>query len=532
MTDANVNEGARGAKTLYLDCQTGIAGDMFVAALLDLGGAPAEAAVRRMLASLSVGGFAVEVLRRKLSGIDCCDFDVVLDTAHENHDHDMAYLHGGEDHLREHEHEHEHCHCHGDDAETTRHHHGHASEHGCCHHHEHVDGHDADHYHAGSHAHDHAHEGPHAHHHHHHEHRGLADIMAIIDAAEMTPAARAFARKTFDILAHAEAKAHAVPLDEVHFHEVGAVDSIADVLSAAVLVDFLGIGRAVVPVLVDGHGSIRCQHGIIPVPVPATLNVCTAHGLPLAPGDVEGELVTPTGAALVAALGPAFELPTRYAVRAVGLGAGKRAYSRPSILRAMLIDELPQVVGGSHAGGQDGLVSASCEAASRTTPAPAASTATDAAMLPHETRAPHTVVKLECEIDDASPEVLAYAADRLREAGAREVHWLSVFCKKGRPAWQLQVVCAEADVERMQRIVFSETTTNGIRLQHMERACLERRFERAETPWGEVAIKVATLLDGTERAKPEFEDCAALAREHGIPLQQVMQAALAAYRAQ
>ena len=141
--------------------------------------------------------------------------------------------------------------------------------------------------------------------------------------------------------------------------------------------------------------------------------------------------------------------------------------------------------------------------------------------LSRETDAPETIVKLECDIDDASPEVLAYAADRLREAGAREVHWLSLYCKKGRPGWQLQVICSHEDIERLQ------TTTNAVRRQVMERVCLPRRFEQVATPWGEVAVKVATLPDGSERAAPEYEDCARLAREHNVPLQRVMQAAQA-----
>lgn len=148
--------------------------------------------------------------------------------------------------------------------------------------------------------------------------------------------------------------------------------------------------------------------------------------------------------------------------------------------------------------------------------------------LSRETDAPETIVKLECDIDDASPEVLAYAADRLREAGAREVHWLPLYCKKGRPGWQLQVICTHEDIERLQTIIFLETTTNGIRRQVMERVCLPRRFERVATPWGEVSVKVATLPGGSERAAPEYEDCARLAREHDVPLQRVMQAAQSA----
>ena len=148
--------------------------------------------------------------------------------------------------------------------------------------------------------------------------------------------------------------------------------------------------------------------------------------------------------------------------------------------------------------------------------------------LSRETDAPETIVKLECDIDDASPEVLAYAADRLRAAGAREVHWLPLYCKKGRPGWQLQVICAREDIGRLQTIIFLETTTNGIRRQVMERVCLPRRFERVGTPWGEVSVKVATLPDGSERAAPEYEDCARLAREHDVPIQRVMQAAQSA----
>lgn len=426
--------GTRRGKTLYLDCQAGIAGDMLVAALLDLGGKPALERLTQMLEKLSLEGFSVAVTRVKKAGIDCCDFDVKPDAAHENHDHDMAYLHG-----------------------------------------------------LGDTSHDHDH---------HHAHRGLAQVEQVIDAASLSERARGLARDAFRILARAEAKAHGLPIDQVHFHEVGAVDSIVDVLAAAFLIDDLDIERAIVPALTDGHGAIRCQHGVIPVPVPATLNICLAHGLPLSSSSVEGELVTPTGAALVAALEPEFSLPERYTIRAVGLGAGKRSYERPSILRAMLIEELHAHVGA-----------APCE------PRPS---------LSAETQAPNCIVKLECDIDDCSPEVLAYAAERLREAGAREVHWLPIFCKKGRPAYQLQVIVEPSDVSRMEEIILSETTTIGIRRLQMERTCLPRAIESVETPWGDVLVKTVRLPDGTRRTTPEYEACAAIARDKGVALQTVM----------
>lgn len=426
----------RRGKTLYLDCQAGIAGDMLVAALLDLGGKPALERLTQMLEKLSLEGFSVSVTRVKKAGIDCCDFDVKLDAAHENHDHDMAYLHGLGDTSHDHDHDH------------------------------------------------------------HHAHRGLAQVEQVIDAVPLSERARGLARDAFRILARAEAKAHGLPIDQVHFHEVGAVDSIVDVLAAAFLIDDLDIERAIVPALTDGHGTIRCQHGVIPVPVPATLNICIAHGLPLSSSSVEGELVTPTGAALVAALEPEFSLPERYTIRAVGLGAGKRSYERPSILRAMLIEELDARVG----------------AAARE-PRPS---------LSAETQAPNCIVKLECDIDDCSPEVLAYAAERLREAGAREVHWLPIFCKKGRPAYQLQVIVEPSDVSRMEEIILSETTTIGIRRQQMERTCLPRAIESVETPWGDVLVKTVRLPDGTRRTTPEYEACAAIARDKGVALQTVM----------
>lgn len=478
---------ARG-KTLWLDCQSGIAGDMLVAALLDLAEDPevAERAVRAALGSLPVDGFSIEVGRVSRVGISCLDFDVVLDGAHENHDHDMEYLHGADGHR-----------------------HGHGRSRG------HDRGHDHDPAHDPAYAHDpaHVHECGHPHGR-SHVHRNLADILALIDGAAMAPAARAFARRAFGILAEAEAEAHGVPVDQVHFHEVGAVDSIADMLAAAVLVDLLGIEHAVVPVLVEGSGTVRCQHGVMPVPVPATLGICRAHGLPLAPCDVQGELVTPTGAALVAALSPSFELPARYTVSRMGLGAGKRAYTRPSILRAMLIDELPDA-GRTAAGRVDRAVADSTDRHhGRRRP-----------HLSSETNPPVSVCKLECDLDDMTGEQMAHAAERLRDAGAREVHWAPIFAKKGRPAYELRVLCAPDEAERIGETMLLETSALGVRRCVMERAVLPRRLEVRETAYGPITVKCATLPDGSERVTPEYEDCAAAARRTGAPLATVMDAA-------
>lgn len=295
-------------KILYLECSSGISGDMTAAALLDAGAD--EAAVRRALESLPVDGFEIRITRVVKSGLDVCDFDVVLDAAHENHDHDMAYLHG---------------HAHGDGHE-----HGEAHGHGHDHDHEH--GHHHDHTHGEAHDHDHAHDGGHR-----HEHRGMVEIGAIIDAADMTDRAKEIARAVFAVIAEAEARAHGVPVDQVHFHEVGAVDSIADIVAIAAAFDSLDVDDVVVSDLVEGTGTVRCQHGIIPVPVPAVVNIAAAHGLPLRITDVRGELVTPTGAAVVAAVRTRDALPERFTIERVGMGAGKRAYETPGILRAMIL---------------------------------------------------------------------------------------------------------------------------------------------------------------------------------------------------
>lgn len=297
-------------KSLYLECNAGISGDMLVAALLDLGAD--KDALAKALDSIPAKGFSYNISRVSKAGVDCCDFDVILDAEHENHDHDMAFLHGSEV-----AHEHEHCH---------EHHHEHTHEHEHEHHHEH------------EHEHEHA---PHEHHH-KHEHRGLKEVVAIINATQMTDAARALALKIFDIIAEAEGKAHAVAKEDVHFHEVGAIDSIVDIVAIAVCADSLGVKSVIVPELCEGRGTVRCQHGVLPVPVPATANIMQRFGFNVRLLPVQGEFVTPTGAAAAAALKTSDELPEQFKILAIGLGAGKRSYERPSILRALLIEDTAQ----------------------------------------------------------------------------------------------------------------------------------------------------------------------------------------------
>ena len=280
---------------------------MTVGALLDLGAD--QKVLEKALASLPIQGFQTEVTRVKKSALDACDFLVKLDAEHENHDHNMNYLYGhhhGEEH-------HEHCHDHVHDDDHT-------------HTHEHDD-HDAH----GEETHD--------HHHHHHEHRGMKEILAILEQADLSEGARRLAVKIFTILGEAEAKAHGTTLDQVHFHEVGAIDSIVDIVSAAVCFDNLGIEQVIVPFLCEGSGTVRCQHGILPIPVPAVANIATANRLRLRMTGAKGEYVTPTGAAIVAAVRTSEKLPETFVIEKIGLGAGKREQELPGILRAMILND-------------------------------------------------------------------------------------------------------------------------------------------------------------------------------------------------
>lgn len=479
-------------KTLYLETSSGISGDMFVAAMIDLGADPE--ALERALNSIPVDGFMVEISSVKKSGIACCDFNVILDAAHENHDHDMAYLygpapvtaaapqeeehhcHGCEDEEAHHCHCHEdeeahHCHCHEDEEAHHCHCHEDEEEHHChCHEEE-----------EAPHCHGHGGEEPHHHHEHHHHHgRHLAEIMGIIDATDMTDSAKALAGKMFHIVAEAESLAHHMPLEEVHFHEVGAIDSIVDIIAAAVTFDSLGITDVIIPCLTEGRGTVRCQHGVLPVPVPATMNIIEAYDMPLTIMEAKGEYVTPTGAAIAAAICTTHQLPKAFRIVATGLGAGKRAYTeRTNILRAYLIE------GNAMEEGKD------------------------------------EIVKLETDIDDSTGEALGYTIDRLMQAGALDVHYSPVYMKKNRPAWELTVICKKSRMEELEDIIFKETTTIGIReFPSVMRSILRRNQKQVETPFGIAEVK-EVALPGERRFYPEYESVKAIAEKEHLPFAEV-----------
>ena len=401
------------SKTLYLECYSGISGDMTVAALLDLG-ADREV-LKESLKSLPVGGFRTEITRVKKSGLDACDFSVILEQ--DNHDHDMEYLHGSE-------------------KSYTGHH-------------------------------EHSHEV-------NHEHRGMKEITEIIQKSEMTARAKKMAMRVFGILAQAESKAHGVPVEEVHFHEVGAVDSIVDIAAIAICMDNLDISNVIVPVLYEGTGFIRCQHGQIPVPVPAVTHIAETHKLKLKITDIQGELVTPTGAAVVAAFRTSDRLPEDFTMLKTGIGAGKRQYRCPGILRAMLIRETTDL------------------------------------------QIKDIIWKLETDMDDCGGEMMGHVMNLLMANGAREVHYTPIYTKKNRPAYTLTVICKESEREKLENLIFSETTTIGIRRVEMERTILQREIQKKDTPVGTAIVKACTLPDGNIRYYPEYENVAELAERNQL----------------
>lgn len=420
------------AHTLYLECNSGISGDMMVGALLDLGAD--EKKLRETLATLPLSGYTLQISRVKKAGLDACDFLVELDAEHENHDHDMEYLYGFKK---------------GGAADPPMHHH-----------------------------------------HHHHQHRGLHEVLAILEQGRLTPGALQLAEKIFTILGEAEAKAHGTTLEEVHFHEVGAVDSIVDIAAAAICLDALDIREVILPVLNEGKGCVRCAHGILPVPVPAVANIAAAHGLPLQIMDTEGEYVTPTGAAIAAAVRTGGSLPRPFTIRKIGLGAGKRQQARPSLLRAMLIE------GSGRA--SDGLQE-------------------------------DAVWKLETNLDDCTGEALGHVLDLLLEAGALDVQYTPVYMKKNRPAWLVTVLCKEAERSVLETVLFRETTTIGIRRSLCRRTILPRKEQEVETPWGMVRVKEVRVpenaLDpaGKVRFYPEYESLRELCRKTGKSFPEVYQ---------
>jgi uncharacterized protein (TIGR00299 family) protein len=320
-------------------------------------------------------------------------------------------------------------------------------------------------------------------------HRHLPEVEEIIDRGKLTEKQRQLAKRIFRRLADAEAAVHGQPVEKVHFHEVGALDSIADIVGAAIGLDLLGVERFTSRSVPPGSGSVKCAHGIMPVPAPATANLL--KGVPLATAPVSGELVTPTGAAILTTVVSEYTEQPAMTIETIGVGAGKRdPWEQPNVLRLFVGTAKPQAV-------------------------------------PDER---DTIWVLETNIDDAPAEVIGYAFERLLAAGALDVFTIPIQMKKNRPGVLLSVLAEEGKVTALETILFRETETFGIRRYRAERSKLQRESVTVDTPWGQVKAKKGWRDDGLTVWSPEYEDCARLAREKGIALREIYRAVLDAGR--
>ncbi len=463
-------------KTLYLECGMGAAGDMLTAALLELI-EDKQSFIDRMN-SLGLPGVTVTAEKAVKCGVVGTHVSVTVNGGEESsedvHDHEDAHHHDhgdghhhdhGDDH-HHHDHEDEHHHDHGDG-----HHHDHGDEHhhdrgDDHHHHDHEDEHHHDH---GDDHHHHDHGDGHPHHH----HSSPADIDALISSLPVSEKVRADARAVYALIADAESRVHGHPVAEIHYHEVGTMDAVADVVGVCLLMETIGAERVVASPVHVGSGYVRCMHGVLPVPAPATALIL--RDVPTYGGRIEGELCTPTGAALLKHFVSSFGDRPMMAAEAVGYGMGKKEFERANCIRAFL---------GESRGERE------------------------------------EITRLECNLDDMTGEDIAYASEQLFKAGARDVYTQAIQMKKSRPGVLLCAICLPEAADRLAEVMMKHTSTLGIRRQDMTRYVLERSVETVETPCGPVRYKTARGM-GVTRRKAEYEDLAAIAARTGLSLEEV-----------
>jgi hypothetical protein len=466
----------------YLECFAGISGDMLLGALVDAG--VSVDLLQQTAKALNIGA-ELRIHHVDRSGIRSTKVDVLelgklaeaADHDHE-HNHENAHTHSHEDgHSHEHAHTHEHGHAELNDRHSER------SE-------------ESRHKHAHEHAHDsetaHSHNDEHSHKHDHIHGRTWKQIRELIQHALLPEDARILALRTFELLAQAEAKIHGMAVEDVHFHEVGSVDTITDIVCGAVGLCSLGVERWYASDVNVGSGFVECAHGTFPVPAPATAELL--KGISTYSAGPKKELVTPTGAALLRALSCTFGAAPKITANTIGYGAGTRNPERfPNVLRLTLGES------------QDAALTSTAK--------------TD------------TVIVLECAIDDASPQVLAHALELAIEQGALDVMAAPVTMKKGRLGTLLTVLARPEDAAALEDLLFRETTTLGIRRRSEQRSILDRAFVTVDTTFGKIRIKTASSGEDRRNAMPEYEDCRRAAREHAVPLKTVTEAALLAFHA-
>lgn len=474
---------------LYVEPFSGISGNMFMGALFDLGASFSK--VKSELEKLNLGEYELVYEKVDKCGIHATHFDVILpDEQHHHHHEEHEHVH--------HEHHHEHSHAHEEHTHTHEKHGAEAHVHGNEiheHHHEHV--HEQ---HDHSHAHLSVQEQVHVH---AHAHRNLADILGIINSSALSDHIKTKAAEVFTELGKAEAKVHGKSLDEIHFHEVGAIDTIIDIVGGLLALEDLGITEIYVGKLQTGQGFVRCAHGLMPIPAPATAELL--KGIPYYQGELSKELVTPTGAALMHTLAKvSVEMPENFSGAVIGYGAGTWDLPIPNVVRLHL---------------DRGNGAFDCGTVPDTT-----NRGTAALITPSTTS--EELVVAECNLDDTTGEILGYTLDKLMTSGALDAWYTPIFMKKGRPAFKLSVLCKLVDLTALEHLIFTETSTLGIRTQVVSRTALERRFYTVEFLLGEVRLK-AGYLDGLlVNVAPEYSDCVALAEAMSVPVKQIMAEAL------
>ena len=454
--------------TLYLEPFSGLSGDMLNALLLDLGADRKH--LEEALKTISLDGYHLHVDRIAKSSIWGTDFDVHME--HGEKDHGIA---GDFDHHHEHEHTHEHAHSHAHEEHTHAHTHEHSQPHDHHHHHDHEHTHDG-----------HSHEHTHSHHHHHGEVRGLKEIETIILSSGVSDFVKEKSLEVFRDIAQAEANVHQIPVEEIHFHEVGATDSIIDIMSFFILWETLDIDSVYSTAVTEGSGTITVAHGVMPVPVPAVMQLRLGTSIPFSQDfEIHTELVTPTGLALFKAIRPIFAQPSTLTATKVGYGFGKRDTGKFNALRGTLLEKSThshQVVTSNN----------------------------------------DEIIQIDTTIDDQSGEELGYIMSLLLEEGALDVHYTPVYTKKNRPATHLTLLIQEGDLERFTAILFKQTSTIGFRYQNVQRKVMTRTFQTQQTSLG--AVKVKKNQYGTfTKSTLEYEDCARIAHETGLSIQAVYQ---------
>lgn len=442
-------------KTLYLECGMGAAGDMLTAALLELMPDP-DAAVAE-LNGLGIPG--VQFSKEAVSKCGIGGTHMTVKVHGEEESEEMFHHHEHHDHPHEHEHSHESA-CHE--------HHDHLHEHE-----EHEHSHEHTHEHSHEHTHEHTHEHGDAGHMHHH-HSSLHDIEHIVCGHLNIPEqVKQDVMAVYGLIAEAESHAHGVPVTEIHFHEVGTMDAIADITAVCLLMHKIAPDQVIVSPVHVGSGHVHCAHGILPVPAPATAYIL--NGVPMYGGAVKGELCTPTGAALLKHFATRFGDMPVMRTAAIGYGMGKKDFEQANCIRAML--------GETEDAGD-------------------------------------SVLQLECNVDDMTAEELGFAMEAILAGGALEVYTVAAGMKKSRPGTLLSVLCHEAEKEKLVRVIFQNTTTIGVREHACSRYTLKRSFETVQTPYGEVQKKISSGY-GVTREKYEYEDLARIAREQGMSLEEV-----------